>query len=205
VALTPRGDSRLEQLALTLAPEALTIDTASYERVIADVAAIRTLQPALADIDYRGGHDGKTVVLGLSDEGAQSFAAGRYSAWDCLNDFYGLLGMQSYEVAGSTFVTLELKGIYNLQVLAELYGALPEVQSAEPSYGVGDGSTLCARREGEHYEYVVDRAGGDCPSGCTEHEAHLFASDAAGQIGAVDSWNSSDPSPAPSWFREICH
>jgi hypothetical protein len=204
VALTPRSDPNLERLALTLAPEALTIDTASYERVVADVAAIRTLQPTLADIDYRGADDGKTVVLGLTDIGSQSLAAGQYSAWDCLNDFYGLVGTQSYEAGGTTFVTLELKGIYKIQLLAELYAALPEVQSAEPSYGVGDGPTLCVQRDGDRYQYVVDRAGGDCPSGCTEHEAYLFASDAAGQVTAMDSWNS-NTSPAPTWFRETCH
>ena len=127
-----------------------------------DVAAIRTLQPALADIDYRGAHDGKTIVLRLSDRGARSFASGKYSAWDCLNDVYGLVGTQSYEVARSyTFVQLELKGIYNLEVLAELYGALPEVESAEPSYGVGSGPTLCVQRDAERYQYVVDRASGD--------------------------------------------
>jgi hypothetical protein len=205
VALTPRGEPNLEQLALMLAPEAVTTDTASYERVVADVAAIRALQPELADIAYRGRHDGKTIVLGLSDRGAQSFAAGKYSAWDCLNDFYGLVGTESYEVArSSTFVSLELKGIYNLEVLASLYGQLPEVESAEPSYGLGAGPTLCVQRDGGRYEYVVDRASGDCESGCIEHEAYLFASDSVGQVGAVDSWNSSDTSPRPSWLNAIC-
>ena len=49
----------------------------------------------------------------------------------------------------------------------------------------------------------------DTPSSCADRAPntwrYLFASDAAGQIGAVDSWDSDDTSPAPSWFREICH
>jgi hypothetical protein len=86
--------------------------------------------------------------------------------------------------------------------LAQLYAELPGAKAPNAISATGDGSTLCAARDGEHYEYVVDRAGGDCPSGCTEHEAFHFTSHAAGQVTRAEEWRSGS-APRPPWFA-IC-
>jgi hypothetical protein len=109
------------------------------------------------------------------------------------------------DIFGDHAAHLELGGVFNLPLVAGLYKLLPEVTDAEPSASVGDGSTLCVSREGEHYEYGVDRAGGDCPSGCTEHEVHGFSSDTVGQVTALGEWSSVSGEPAPAWFGAICN
>lgn len=204
LALTPRADPNLEQLALALEPDHVAASQATYDRVVADVAAIRALVPDRADIGYRAAHDGKTLYLGLTDLAAQSIVAGDYSAWDCLNERYGAsVGELNEGLGGNWSLLIALRGIYNLSPLAERYAELPEVTTAEANFAAGDGPTLCVSRDGDRYEYVVDRAGGDCPAGCTDHDARAFASEAAGQITALGSWTSASGQPAPAWFG-IC-
>jgi hypothetical protein len=203
LSATPRADENLELLALSLEPERMTASQSTYDRVVSDVAAIRALTPALADIGYRSGYDGMSLYIQVSNIGAQSIAAGDYTAWDCLNDAYRAGAPRLTDLSGTHAAHIELGGVFNLPLVAELYAALPEVILTEPSYGAGDGSTLCAARAGEQYQYAVDRAGGDCPSGCTEHEVHGFASDAAGQVSALGVWGSPSD-PVPAWVSEIC-
>jgi hypothetical protein len=204
LALTPRQDTNLERLALGLDPGNVTASQVTYDRVTADVAAIRALAPELAEIGYGAANFSPGVVLHFTDIGTQALAAGEYSAWQCLNDFYGVSDLQTYGLSGDTWATLTFEGVYRIELLVDLYAQLPEVVSAEANVSVGDGSTICAARDGDRYEYVVDRAGGDCPAGCTEHEAHHFESDAAGQVTALDVWDSEDGQPAPAWFGELC-
>lgn len=175
-----------------------------YDRVVADVGAIRALVPDRADIGYAAPHDGKTLYLGVTELAAQSITAGEYSAWDCLNERYGAsVGELNEGLGGNWSLLVTLRGIYDLSRLVERYAELPGVTTAEPNFALGDGPTLCAARDGDGYQYVVDRAGGDCPAGCTEHDARAFASEAAGQITVLGAWTSASGEPAPAWFG-IC-
>jgi hypothetical protein len=127
--------------------------------------------------------------------------AGGYSAWDCLNDFYGLASPPDVSDA---FVVLELEGTYALDVVAPVYAELPGVEQAQPNVVFGDGPTICAARDGEDYEYVVDRRGGDCPAGCTTNEAHHFRSTGAGVVEALEVWDSHTGETVPDWYLGVC-
>jgi hypothetical protein len=155
-------------------------------------------------MEYLPAYDGRSLSVAFSDVAAQSLAAGEYTAWDCLNEAYGLAALQRGDIYGSTWVLLKLDGIYNIPLLAELYARLPGVSKAEADRLLGDGSTICASRAAGRYEYVIDRAGGDCPGGCTEHEAHRFSSESSGQIDVLDVWSSESAEPAPAWFGALC-
>ena len=205
VALTPRSDENLELLALQLDEGALVATQATYDWVVDDVAAIRALDPDLAGIGYFPPHDGKTLALTPTEVAFQSIEAGQYSAWDCLNDFYGLESIvPSPLTITRSFVVLTLEGIYDLPQLAELYGQLPGIERAEANGFGGDGPKICAQRIARGIEYVVDDAGGDCPAGCTTHDAHHFESAAPGEVEALDTWNSEDTAEAPEWFTRVC-
>jgi hypothetical protein len=184
IALTPRADENLEQLALSLTPERLTADTAIYDRIVLDIAAIRALAPDRADIGYFAPDDGKTIWLGLDDITSQSVRAGEYSAWDCLNDFFGLQNVvvNHSDLSNTTSVLIELDGIYNVPLLVQQYAQLPGVVGANAHSVVGDGSSIYVQRDGDQYRYDVDRAGGDCPAGCTEHDIRTFISGAPGVV-----------------------
>jgi hypothetical protein len=86
---------------------------------------------------------------------------------------------------------------------AELFAELPDV-SVEMN-ATGRRRTLCATRNGERYEYVVDRTTGRCdaPTGCSGSARH-FASDAPGEITVLESWTVSGDAPAPDWLRAVC-
>jgi hypothetical protein len=205
VAATPRADTNLELLALHLDAGKVAATQETYDRVVADVAAIRRLAPELADIGYFPPHDGKQLGLVPNDLTARSIEAGDYSAWDCLNDFYGVESLEVIpNIFGPSLVLITLKGIYDLDRVAEAYRMLPGIEDADPNFGGGDSSTICALRDATRIEYVVDRAGGDCPAGCTTHDAQLFASDAAGSVEAGASWDTESGAPPPEWFERVC-
>jgi hypothetical protein len=200
IAATPRADENLEMLALRLDAGHVTASDETYARVVADVTAIRNARPELADVGYFPRSDGKALLVEPNDLTMQSITAKQYTAWDCLNDFYGL---ESLEVVAG-WVVLKLKGNYDLELLAGLYESLPGIRSAQPNLGGGDSSTICARRDGSKLEYVVDRAGGDCPAGCNTHDAHAFVSTAPGMVEAVGDWNSETSETWPDWFTRVC-
>jgi hypothetical protein len=89
-------------------------------------------------------------------------------------------------------------------VLASVYAELPGIENVDPSVTPADGPTICAARDGDIYDYVVDRAGGDCLFGCTTHDAHHFRSTAPGEIEVLESWNSESGTSAPEWFTRAC-
>jgi hypothetical protein len=204
VTLTPREDENLELLALRIDEGQMTASQDTYDRVVADVAAIRALEPALEDIRYFAPHDGRTILLQPGELALSSMHAGDYLAWDCLNDFYGLrsLEIQSYDTFST--VSIELDGIYALDQMARLYAELPGIEFAESNGSDGDGPTICASRTGSSYEYVLDSAGGDCPLGCTIHDAHRFVSTAPGEVEAREVWNNERDGAAPEWYRAAC-
>src|SRR5688500_2091792 len=97
-------------------------------------------------------------------------AGGSYTAWDCLNQHYGVERSER----GAAFMVLYFRGVYNLAQLAQLYAMLPDVASAEPNGSAGDGSSIFGTPEGTDWHYVIDRASGDCPAGCITHELYHF-------------------------------
>lgn len=202
LASTPRPEPDVELLALRLDGSFVASD-ATYERLAADVARIRSELPEI-DVTYRSPHDGKTLVLSLTEPAALSIESDEYGFWDCLNDRYGVEAVQlDYSRLTDTwqgFVTLE--GVYDLERVAELYAMLPGVKSTGPGSTHDDGPTTCVTRNGDLYEYVVDDRGGDCPAGCTETTAYRFRSRGAGDVEALEVWSSRDGA-RPTWHL-IC-
>lgn len=99
---------------------------------------------------------------------------------------------------------LVLRGSYNMPRVEQLYEQLPGVDGAESFEGPADGPTWCIGRDGDHYDYVIDRATGDCSSGCLEREAHRFSSEAAGKATPLAIWRSADGEPPPGWYTRLC-
>lgn len=201
VARTPRADTNLELLALALDAGQLTATQATYERVVADVGAIRASAPSLASLEYRGPHDGRSMLISFGERATEALGAGTYSAWDCLLEAYRVEIQPVIDVFGGYAPMISLGGIFDLPRVAELFGQLPDA-TAEISLNT-EVRTLCAAREGERFAYVVDRTNGSCRSSCSG-SARYFASDAAGEIALLDIWVASDDEPAPDWFGAIC-
>ena len=89
IAATPREDVELERLSVEMSG-GLTADQAIYDRVTRDIGRIRAFYPETSSILYDGWINGQTLLLGLDEATRAAIENGTYSAWDCLNDYYGL-------------------------------------------------------------------------------------------------------------------
>ncbi len=204
LARTPRSDTNLELLALTLDVGQLTATQPTYDRVVADVGAIRESAPSLAMLAFSPPHDGHSFVIGFGSDATEALGAGTYTAWDCLLATYGARIGSVIDAFPSYAPTVYLDGIFDLPRLVQLFDQLPDAV-VEMNAGGGE-RTLCAVRDGEHYEYVVDETNGECDaaSECTGR-ARYFASDAPGDITLLESWGSLDAAPVPGWFLDVCN
>lgn len=199
-ALTPRAEPGLELLAFELEPDRLVASQGTYDRLVSDVGAVRALEPALAEVTYLQPHDGRRLQLQWTRAAAVAFEDGQYTAWDCLNEAYGLQDFSAHDL----WVDLTLAGTYNLAMVSERYRQLPGVTAVADIFRSLDGPTICVSREGDRYEYVFDDTGGYCPESCWEHRAYHFASEAPGQVTQLAAWDSTTGAPIPAWFGAIC-
>jgi len=203
LAATPRADENLESLALVVEPDRVVASQANYERVVADVAAIRALVPGLAPIEFRPSHDSRNVHISITDPGLEAWGMGAFCGMDRLNEALGATvdATDNWDLIAPRLV---LRGIYNMPRVEQLYEQLPGINDAAIFEGPADGPTWCIARDGAEYEYVVDRATGDCSSGCQAHEAHRFSSEAAGKATPLEIWRSADGEPPPGWYARLC-
>jgi hypothetical protein len=169
--------------------------------VVADVGAIRASAPSLANIAFSPPHDGHTLLISFGDDAMDALAAGRYSAWDCLLEAYRV-EIGPVDDLFPYAPTLFLDGIFDMPRLGELFDQLPDA-SVQINV-IGGPRPLCATRQGEHYEYVVDRTNGKCVTSPCRGTFRRFVSDAAGEVSALESWTSTD-GPAPAWFSAVCN
>lgn len=99
-------------------------------------------------------------------------------------------------------VSLSFEGLYAIDRLACRYRAAPGVtgvfQGVFPE-GAYDGPKLFAWREGDVFHYVFDHAGGDCPAGCTTHDAYELTTTPGGDVTLVATYEGDNSSSVPSW------
>jgi len=199
IASTPRADVAVELAALKVDSSLVVARQSTYDRILADVTAIR------ATAGFAAGSDslypppvymnGKVLSLTLDSDALASAKAGTYTAWDCLNDYYGLTSIYvpSPPVIGSA-VILSLKGNYNLTLLAGLYGSLPGVVSTDVFAGTGPESSppegtaeilMCIGEANGLYQYAIMATSTICMlPGCSAY--YCYESTMAGVVKAID-------------------
>ncbi|MBA3545666.1 MAG: hypothetical protein H0T76_04215 [Nannocystis sp.] len=130
LALTPRPDRDAEVLALTLDPALAVAPQAHYEVIAGDLAAIRALAPALAEIHEDCRYPDGLAMWFRGETQQLMFAAinGVYRGWDCHNAAYGApYGPRLFD--GVAF-KLYLDGVYGDGV-RDAYAALPGFEEVE--------------------------------------------------------------------------
>jgi hypothetical protein len=196
IAATPREDVDAELLALGLA-DGLTADPGTYARVAGDLALMREMDPTIAHIRVFG-QDGKTFSLEFDAPTMVEVREDAYEGWLCPNEHYVLEDM--YISHYSSWVSLTLKGIYNIELVAEEYAGLPGVTYVEFGIWVGDGPTICLTAEGELHHYVFDDAHGDCPAGCMYHRYVYFTTLPGDPPVRVGEWSTETGYAPPPWI-----
>jgi hypothetical protein len=190
-------------LALSLELGNITASQATYDRVVADVTAMRRLAPELVGVDFLPSY-GPEIIVTFSDAGIKAWGEGKYTAWDCLNQAYAAIVIPPVDFFPALSLQIYLEGVYDMPRVAALYERLPEVLAASIEMRQDDGPKICASRDGARFEYVIDRASVSCEISCQQHDSEYFASDAAGEVTQLAEWNSRSGDAVPTWFAEHC-
>ena len=188
-------DENLERLALRLS-STLYADRATYDRLVRDVSLIRARAPQLKSVHYFARQDARILNVFFNTFDFWRVRAHLYGDWNCLN---GFLGAEVAFHPDFDYAELTFAGLYNPDVIARAYRALSGVKMTEFAGFVGDSSNIFVTREASTWHYVFDIAGGDCPSGCTEHELHYFAITPDGRVHTTATWKAQANEPPPDW------
>ncbi|MEO8505980.1 MAG: hypothetical protein ABI609_18940, partial [Acidobacteriota bacterium] len=130
VAATPRADEQAESIALFLDRETVARQ-ATYDRVRADLAAIRHAYPALSASSFLPKFDSRTLLLTVSAEALHSIQNHTLPEWDCLNLRYGVTSLQTLPSEHGSFLeVLRFSKRLFIPALGEDYLLLPGAQLA---------------------------------------------------------------------------
>jgi hypothetical protein len=121
IAATPRADEELETLALFMGGR-IAAPQAVYDRVVADVAAIR-VEGQNAEANYMSPHEPQSLILSVDADTRSQVQAGTYHAWDCLNRWYGVERID----LNTSSVVLWFRGVLDIERLQHDYKALPGI------------------------------------------------------------------------------
>jgi hypothetical protein len=197
---TPKPNAEAEQLSLE-ATGALIAPQPVYERVVNELNVIRTTYPPFADIAAIPSWSLQNLILGFDDAGRVAVQEGIYTAWDVLNNSYGVTQISLLGSAGAVAITFA--GRYNMPLLAGEYAKLSHVQYAEPDYIVGDGNDVCLSIDGETHFFIFDAGSGDCPAGCIQHTYWAFAATVDSGITVLGTWDNSSGNAQPPWLLDL--
>jgi hypothetical protein len=195
LAATPRADDHLELFAMVLGG-GLTADPAIYQRAETDLAAIRALEPAVADTHFVPSVQPHTLLVSLDDATAEAARAGDYHDWDCLNAWYGGVPRvyTSFPLAA-----IDIPGVFNPAYLVPDYEALPGIVSAGADANLQLGGppnvirNLCATIDGDTYHYFFRQ----------DSQLWYFRTASAGAPPEEVDYlpvGIPEPIPAPGWY-----
>ncbi len=197
VEASPRADAEAEALALLLG-DGPVATTALYERLRADLAAIRGFDPAAGPAVFHNiWWDPQSLLLELTPSAFAAVGAGTYEEWDCLNAWYR--GSLAHVYSYIPWVLLEFEGLVHPLRVAADYAALAGVVRGEAnvlSWPAGEPAPttgLCAiAGPGTGYDYFFEAA----PAW---RHYRVAAPGAAPQL--VGTWNGA--APAPAWAPRL--
>jgi hypothetical protein len=207
LASTPRADHDLELLAIRMSQQ-FVASQEDYDRVVADVTAIRDMDERVSHITPRLWYDGRTLSIWAED--AVTFEAmqdGSYVPWQCLHEAYEFQSIESDYGCCNVMVTLE--GIYDNRQLEDEYRAMAGVVSAMSwntnYYEETDGPTIRGAIEGETCHYIFRDAWDDCPAGCLQGTEYYYRTEEPGEATLVDTftWTWEEGAPSyPDWHYD---
>jgi hypothetical protein len=192
----PASDVNLELLALRLSPGPY-VGNAVYERMVRDVKAIRALDTRVESVGYWPRYDGQSLRISFVPGTLERAKWGSYVDWNCINSF---IGAKVADRSQDGYLEVQFRRGYKTEVISKIYEQLPGVTHVEPPHILGDGSTIYITRAGPTWSYLFERAGGDCLSGCTEHEFFFFQVAGNGPPKEIGTWKASGEEP-PDWVK----
>lgn len=183
LARTPR-DNRLAEILATLASDELVATDEEYTRAVRDHAALVTLEPRVETFGSSAASPavGDQVALQFDSTDGDFATAAR-----CVNEAYGAMITDELPVAGTLAVFLRFDGVFNLDLLSQIYAgvhgvtqASPDVPTPPPSIVDNQAFVQSVTREGDTWAYAF---------GITRFECNIaltMVTDADGNAEIVD-------------------
>lgn len=172
-------------------------------QVAAELAAIRSAYPEVSGI-YAMPSWSMTSLLGsFEDDTYAAYQSGSYTAWDELNERFGLTRVDILSEHLGIFA-LRFSAWYNAPLLAAEYAAVPGLEHMDPNYIGGDGDDVCLCIDGDAHVYVFDEGTGDCPAGCIEHTYWGFRVRVEGSTATIEAlgrWEANYGEEKPEWLE----
>jgi hypothetical protein len=168
-----RENLEAEMLAMDISGE-LRAPDAEYERILRDLALIRTAYPELETVIDDTDYLPNQLLVGLVD-------GQPLDDYYALNEYYQL---ESEEIHYS-FRLLTFCDSLNAPVLAVIYAALPAVSWADPNYLIGIDDYITIDVIASTYRYSIDDGFLDCFDGCDCHRFWVIDVDEAGTVTLI--------------------
>ncbi len=184
------ADAEAEQIGLELLGPGgpLLVPPEIYERIDTDLDLIRAHTPALVpEVHTEAWVPNQMLVNVLI-----GVPTGDY---DCLNAYYRMIDEEFlFQSGGGNWYVLTFDGKLNVEALALIYQATPEVQFAEPN-GIIGGSNIWAPtpQAGGFWRWDIDDGFLDCFDGCDCHRFYVFRTTAAGTVNLVSYQEAGPP------------
>ncbi len=175
---SPRDNVEAEQLALEHF-SALLAQDAEYERILRDVAAIRTRQLHVANVIHDMSWLPTEMIVKVTDGLSRC-------GFDALNVFYRMSELEFlFQSGGGTWYVVHFPGRLKTPLLSLDYAALPEVQFADPNGLIGTDDHIQIQTGEDAWTYDLDDGFHDCFDGCDCHIFWTFTVDSAGNVDEV--------------------
>lgn len=192
IALTPRADAEIEMLALRCS-EGLVADQEIYDQLAVDLAAIRAADPAMADIRGRTAFLSDDLLWESEDVAtAERLLRGDEPQYQCLVDALAATSEPWEPPSREGGAQVSFEGLFDFEGLALVFEAVPGIVTAESNYLAEDGNRIAYDVSSNPRRYLFDRAGGDCPAGCTTHHYYLWEIPEGGAPELVAEWGNTD-------------
>ena len=173
-----RDNLEAEMLAMDVSLQ-LRAPDAQYERILGDLALIRTQYPDLVtvidDMDYMPSQ----LLVGVDD-------GQPLDDYYALNEYY----LVQDEEVHSFYRLLTFCDNLNAPELAAIYAALPAVNWGDPNWLIGIDDYITIDVLGSTYRYNIDDGFWDCFDGCDCHRVWVIDVDEPGTVTLIsyDEW-----------------
>lgn len=203
LARTPYPDAEAELLAFESRGTVVAPEDA-YLRIQAELAAIRTEYPEMAEIVAQPSWDVNRLDFRFDEDGARALVEGTYDAWDCLNAHYGVTRIDLSRTEAVGTASIHFPARLNIEALILDYMDLPSLVIASAMSRLGDGNDVCVLAQGDAHLYIFDRGSGDCPAGCIRHayQGFMVGPDLAIEELGTFERSSGSTDEVPAWFAE---
>jgi hypothetical protein len=171
----PRDNAEAEQIALeSLGSDGPLIEPdALYERIVADLDAIRSFEPNLVSEVHSPAWAPNQLIVSVDLDGP-------HEQYDALNVYYQVIDID--HLFGDWY-TLTFAGNVNVPAMALIYADIPEVAFAEPNFIIGGQNFWTpSNLGGGLWEWDIDDGFHDCFDGCDCHRHYILEVDADGNV-----------------------